>query len=80
MILWRLEVVVLGVLGVLSILELLGRLVVLVILEILELSMNEIVTKLDAVREKCAKLKSAAEEGLKTAALLRKAILKEAFE
>ena len=40
---------------------------------------REIVTKLDAVREKCAKLKSAAEEGLKTAALLRKAILKEAF-
>lgn len=41
---------------------------------------REIVAKLDAVREKCAKLKSAAEEGLKTAALLRKAILKEAFE
>lgn len=40
---------------------------------------REIVAKLDAVREKCAKLKSAAEEGLKTAALLRKAILKEAF-
>lgn len=41
---------------------------------------REIVAKLDAVWEKCAKLKSAAEEGLKTAALLRKAILKEAFE
>lgn len=41
---------------------------------------SAIVAKLDAVREKCAKLKSAAEEGLKTAALLRKAILKEAFE
>lgn len=41
---------------------------------------REVVAKLDAVREKCAKLKSAAEEGLKTAALMRKAILKEAFE
>lgn len=41
---------------------------------------DSIVAKLDAVREKCAKLKSAAEEGLKTAALMRKAILKEAFE
>lgn len=41
---------------------------------------REIVAKLDAVREKCAKLKTAAEEGIKTAVLMRKAILKEAFE
>ena len=40
---------------------------------------RKIVAKLDAVRERCEKLKRAAEEGLQTAALMRKAILKEAF-
>ena len=40
---------------------------------------REIVAKLDAVRGRCEKLKHAAEEGLQTAALMRKAILKEAF-
>ena len=40
---------------------------------------REIVAKLDAVRGRCEKLKRAAEEGLQTAALMRKAILKEAF-
>ena len=41
---------------------------------------KEIVTKLDAVREKCEKLKVAAERGLRAAEDLRKAILAEAFE
>ena len=40
---------------------------------------RKIVAKLDAVRERCEKLKRAAEEGAQTAALMRKAILKEAF-
>ena len=40
---------------------------------------RKIVAKLDAVRGRCEKLKRTAEEGLQTAALMRKAILKEAF-
>lgn len=43
------------------------------------LAQREIVAKLDAARERSEKLKRAAEEGLQTAALMRKAILKEAF-
>ena len=39
-----------------------------------------IVAKLDAAKEKCEKLKAAAERGLRAAEDLRKAILAEAFE
>ena len=41
---------------------------------------REIITKLDAARERCDKLKAAAERGLRAAEDLRKAILAEAFE
>lgn len=47
--------------------------------EILFSTQRKIVAKLDAVRARCEKLKRAAEEGVQTAALMRKAILKEAF-
>ena len=41
---------------------------------------KEIVAKLDAAKERCEKLKAAAERGLRAAENLRKAILSEAFE
>ena len=41
---------------------------------------KEIVAKLDAAKERCEKLKAAAERGLTAAENLRKAILSEAFE
>jgi type I restriction enzyme S subunit len=41
---------------------------------------KEIVAKLDAAKERCEKLKAAAERGLTAAQNLRKAILSEAFE
>ena len=41
---------------------------------------HTIVTRLDAARERCDKIKAEAEKGVGAAENLRKAILKEAFE